>query len=114
MTAGESPRGITLPDHRFITQSVRHAYDANAGILDTILDLEGEGILLPAVAMRFPGTDDPEPQPPDEPPEPPIIPDVPPLPEELSDTDAVVTTGSDVRSSVDIDQASPTWTTELA
>jgi hypothetical protein len=113
IAASDSPRGVALANHRFVTKAVNHSLDQD-GFLETIVELEGEGIKLPAVAMEFPGEGEPPIIPPEELPDPFEPPEEPPPPPpEPGDTDAVVATASDVRTTGDLDVGSPTWVTEL-
>ena len=80
----------------------------------TQLELEPEGEEWPAVQIDYPGDGEPPiPPPPTPPPSPPPGPPPPDPPPEPSGVDAVVATTSDVRTTNDLDQASPTWTTEI-
>jgi hypothetical protein len=106
--------GIVYTAIDLIVKSVSHVF-SEKGFLSTDLELEGEGIEMPGIEMTFPGEDDPEPEEPDEPEDPPEPPDEPPEPpDEPGDTNAVVIVADDVRTTEDLDEASPTWTTELA
>lgn len=112
----ETDQQIEYDEKRLIVRSVRFVHGNSIGFHHAELDLESEGIQLPAVKMTFPGEGDPpvEPPvvppkpPPEDPGDPPIIDDVDP-----GGTDAVVATTSDVRTTADLDEASPTWLSEL-
>lgn len=85
------------------------------GYLNAEIDLEAEGVEWPAVQIDYPGEGDPPVEPPPEPPTPPPDPPDDPIepPEEPSETDAVVSVSADVRTTEDLDEASPTWTSEI-
>ncbi len=84
------------------------------GFWFTEIELEPEGSEWDAVAIDYPGEGDEPVDEPTEPPEPPEPPTEPPVDEEEpSGTDAVVATGTYIQTTADLDQASPTWTTEL-
>jgi PKD repeat protein len=85
------------------------------GFMHTELELEPEGNQWPAVSIEYPGEGS---QPAEPPTEPPTEPPVPPEgegeeEEEPTGTDAIVATPGDVQTTADLDQASPTWVTEL-
>lgn len=77
------------------------------------ISCEAETFAWNAVAMEFPGEDEPGPESPGEPEEPPQPPDTPPEPPEVSGADCVVATANDVRTSENLDESSPTWSSEL-
>lgn len=98
-----------------IPRRVTFRHDRKSGFIRTELELEPVGEQWPAVAIDYPGEGLPPNDPPPEPPEPPEPPDDPGPPDdpEPSASDAVVATGADVRTTGDLEEASPTWVTEL-
>lgn len=99
---------------RCIPRRVASRRDPRSGFMHTELELEPEGGQWPAVAIEYPGENDTPVEPPSEPPEPPAPPTEPPEPEpEISEVDAVAATATDVQTTGDFDEASPTWATEL-
>jgi len=78
------------------------------------IELEPEGLEWPSVAITYPGEDDPPVDPPVDPPyDPPVPLYEPPTPPAVSEGDAVVAIGSDVRTSEDLDEDEPSWATEV-
>jgi len=100
---------------RCIPRNVTSRREDGTGRRYTELELEPEGGQWPAVAIEYPGEEDPPVEPPTEPPsDPPMPPDEPPTPPEIGDADAVVVTSDDVRITGDLDEASPTWTSIIS
>lgn len=89
---------------------------AEMGVLLCEVEAEGVGVQWPADPMEFPNEETPAPGGSTGgtiPPIPPIPPSIAPPPvEPASDTDAVAAIALDVRTTDDLDQGSPTWTTE--
>jgi hypothetical protein len=113
VAAGDTERGVALTEERLIPRRVALPWDDEAGCWGVTLECEGEGVQIGAVEMEFPGEGEPEPEPPETP-----TPPAPPeneTPEEPEPgvADAVAAMGSDIRSTADIDQVTPTWVTEL-
>jgi hypothetical protein len=100
---------------RCFPRNIRFRREEGTGWWHSELDLEPEGTQWPAVAITYPGEDEPPVEPPVEPPTDP--PDPPggggDPPDETSEADAVVAVAADVRTTADLDEASPTWTSEL-
>jgi hypothetical protein len=115
LAAADTERGVAIAELRLIPRLVRLDWDDEGGAWVVSLETEAEGIQWGAVKMTFPTEGEPPIESPPEPPElPPEPPDGPPEePPEPSDVDAVAATISDIRTAADLDQASPTWTTEL-
>jgi hypothetical protein len=116
---GDTIRGVNYSTVRLIIRSVRYEFDDDAGAWSTTLECEGEGEQWGAVKMEFPEENQPPVDPPVEPPVDPPLPPLPPPPppEQIpSDLDAVVACGNTqaIRSTADLDQASPTWSAETA
>ena len=104
--------GVTL---RCFPRNLRFRKEEGTGWWHSEIDLEPEGGQWPAVAIEYPGEEEPPVEPPEEPPtEPPDPPgggiDPPDL---TSAADAVVTVATDVRTTDDLNVASPTWSSEL-
>ncbi len=99
---------------RCIPRNVSPTPNQGTGFWHTEIELEPEGTEWPAVEIEYPGEGEAPVEDPTEPPEdPPAPPDEEEEPPEPGDTDAVAATESDVRTTGDLDQASPTWVTEL-
>jgi len=100
---------------RCFPRNIRFRKEEGTGWWHSEIDLEPEGTQWPAVAITYPGEDEPPVEPPTEPP---TLPPEPPgggvePPEEPSPADAVVSTIDDVRTSADFDEVNPAWTSEL-
>lgn len=126
VTLAQNNRFIDVAPRQFVTvtqgtdtvrcfpRRVSHPISDHIGFMMTELDLEAEGVEWPSVVITYPEDGEPPVIPPPmdaPPPEPPWPPEEPP--EEPGDLDAVVATSSDIRTTGDLDVASPTWTTEL-
>jgi hypothetical protein len=108
-------QGIEYTNKRLVIRSVSFDYVNEIGFHNVQLECEAEGLMLEGQPVTFPDVTEPPlipPPTPPEPPEPPGIPEPYPYPEP-SAGDAVVTTLTDVRTSDDLDNATPTWDTEL-
>jgi hypothetical protein len=115
ISTADNDQGIVYYSTRLVPRSVRFEWDPEIGFHNVILECQGEGLQLPAIEKPQPGGTEPPIEPPIEPPvEPPLPPVIPPPPPPSTGTAKVVAaTASDVRTSADFDQASPTWSTEL-
>lgn len=114
--ASEVDQNFSVNDKRLTPRNISLPYENEKGFHDIQLECEPEGLQLPAVAMTFPNEGEPPTNPPRRPPRPPVPPTEPPGPEEppeVTGYEAIVSSGSDVRSTADIDSSSPVWVTEL-
>lgn len=99
--------------YRCIPRSVIFVDREGTGFKYTELTLEPENTEWPSVSIEYPDDEEPPVDPPEDP-DPPLPPDVLPDPDESSEADAVVAVAADVRTTDDLDVASPTWSTELS
>jgi hypothetical protein len=114
ITAADNERGMAVTGARLIPRTIRLPYDNEAGAWGAEVEFEGEGAQWGAVKETFPTEGEPPIEPPTEPPEePPAPPEEPPEPPEPGEADAVVATDTDVRTTADLDEASPTWTSQI-
>ena len=99
---------------RCLPRSISEQVQEGTGFKNQEVELVPEGLEWPSVGIEYPGEDeaptDPSPTP-EDPPEPPSE---PPDPDESSAADAVASISDDVRTTEDLDEASPTWTTEIS
>jgi len=98
--------------YRCIPRSVGLREDVG-GHMYTELELEPEGGEWPAVKIDYPEEGEPPIVNPPEPPTPPPPPEEPPEPPEIGDADAVVVIPDDIETTGNLDEASPTWESEV-
>lgn len=115
IASSDTPRDITFTNKKFAVRGKSISWEGNTRkLLSTLILSEvtqgftGDTIIIP-VEPPDEG-DDPDDIIPDDPPTPP---DEPPVEEEPSGVDAVVIQSDDVRTSTNLDQATPTWITEI-
>jgi len=102
---------------RCIPRNISPTPNEGTGFWHMEIELEPEGEEWPAVDITYPGDGEPPiPPPPEPPPTPPPQPPPPPPPPESSEVDAVVSCANiqSIKSTADLDEASPTWSAETS
>jgi len=111
--SGDTDQSFEYTNKKLAIRAIQFVYDNTTGFHSTELECEAEGIQLPAIAMIFPNDGGDPILPPIEPPYlPPLPPNLPPGPVEPGDSDAVVSTTSDARTTGNL-ESTPSWTSEL-
>lgn len=114
-TMPENSQGLSYSNKKLIPRTIRYNFKVRDGFHSTSLTCVAEGLQLPAIAKKFPGSNDPPVDPPEEPPKPPDPPGPPPPPPpKFKRFDAIVTTLNDIRACLDISDETPPWETEIA